>query len=398
MIKKLAYLILFIVIFVSVDTVLFGTATVEVLLVIAQIIYFVIVLYLLFSKSKIKSINWTLQLLLFLILLTQIVHQDYTLGYLIQINVLIAGYVISNYLGFRLFVDVFCKIMFYVAIVSIILFTVFIIFPFTLNYFSVNVNIKEVEYVNLFIYVHFVTMFRNTGIFREPGVFMIYLNVAIIFQLFVKNRSNKKYLIVFIIAILTTLSTAGFIVLLAIGILYLLKGKEKKKKFQGVLFLSIIIFVILNNYELFENTLNKFDSTSGDYSSSVARIASVQVPFAIFLDFPLFGTGLSQYGALYEKYSRELTGFTFKADSQSTNTFFNALATYGFFYFITLIYLFTKLTKLISQKKFPRIILFLIFAMMLSNEDLRYSLMFNILLFYGLSADQNTLNNIKYER
>lgn len=389
--KKTVFLIIFIIVFISNDTVLFNTSGISLLPLLMQFIYGGIILTCILNFNKRNSKPLFLMVLIFLIVINSLLHQDYSLGYFIQINALLTAYFITRNISFESFTNYYCKILYYISIASVIFFFLFIIFPNVISFFTIHHNTKEVPYINLYFYVHFVTMFRNTGIFREPGVFMIYLNLAIMLELFIKKTINKKALFVYIIAILTTLSTAGFIILIIIGLLYFIKGNESKMKFQGILFLMIIGYFILGNFELFESTFRKFDSTSNEYASSVARSASVQIPFAMFLDSPLIGTGLSNFEELYEQYSRDIIGTIFKSGSHSTNTFFNALATYGFFYFIMLLYLFTSLTKLFFTNFLSRLIILSIFALMFSNEDLRYSLLFLTLLFYGIKNHQKSI-------
>lgn len=383
---NIIYLILILLIFVSNDTVLFGTSGNQTLSLIAQIIYLGISIYLIKqSKKHVKLPFLFLISMLLLLTLTIFINQDFTLGYLIQINSLVTGYLISRNLNFEMFSIYYTKLMCYVALISIFLFSIFTIFPQFLFLLPVQYNIAEVPYINLFFYVHFLDVFRNTSIFREPGVYMIYLNIAIILELFVKKHTDKKAMLIFIIAMFTTLSAAGFVILGLIGLLFFLQEKKSNIKFRGILLLLIIGYVIINNFTLFENTFSKFDSSSKEYSSSLARISSIEIPFAIFLDNPLFGTGLSNYVTLYEKYSLQLYGRVYKTGGHSTNTFFNSLASYGFLYFVILIFLIKKTSQLFSKSIFFNVIVFIIIATLFSNEDLRYSLLFSTLLFYGIN-------------
>ena len=232
-------------------------------------------------------------------------------------------------------------------------------------------------------------MFRNTGIFREPGMYMVYLNIGVLFQYFFYKEINKKYLLIFVISLLTTLSTGGFIVFSLLSLIYLLKNNKVKNAIQFIFFFIILCVGILTNYELFQSTFAKFDSSSNEYGSTIARISSVTVPFAIFLDSPFFGVGLSDFKNYYEIYSRNILGYSVKADGQSTNTFFNSLGTYGFCFFMLLSTLVYRFSTLFSKNTPLKIGIFICLILMFSNEDMRYSLLFSVLLFYGL---------IKYER
>lgn len=386
------YILIIIILFISNDTLTFGTSGNTTLGLIHQIIYAILIIFLSFSfqiSQQPKIPKLLLATLLFIIFLTSILNLDFSLGYLIQINSLILGYLIAKNIKFESFALYFNKVLFFISLTSIFLFFVFILFPVSIGLFNVQENIAGVPYINLYFYTHFVSVFRNTGIYREPGVYMIYLNLGIIFELFIKNSINKKYIVVFILALLTTLSTAGFIIASFIGLSFLLKEKKFKTFIKTSTFILILSIIIFYNYDLFETSLMKFDKSTIEYGSTVARMASITVPFSIFLDNPFLGVGLANYNDLFELYSRNLLGFSLRADGHSTNTFFNSLATYGLVYFLILFISFYKLSKLFSSSFIFRVMIFISFLFMLSNEDLRYSLLFSVLLFYGVFGSQH---------
>ncbi|MDP3358417.1 MAG: O-antigen ligase family protein [Lutibacter sp.] len=390
--KTMQYILIIIILFISNDTLTFGTSGNTTLGLIHQIIYAILIIFLSFSfqiSQQPKIPKLLLATLLFIIFLTSILNLDFSLGYLIQINSLILGYLIAKNIKFESFALYFNKVLFFISLTSIFLFFVFILFPVSIGLFNVQENIAGVPYINLYFYTHFVSVFRNTGIYREPGVYMIYLNLGIIFELFIKNSINKKYIVVFILALLTTLSTAGFIIASFIGLSFLLKEKKFKTFIKTSTFILILSIIIFYNYDLFETSLMKFDKSTIEYGSTVARMASITVPFSIFLDNPFLGVGLANYNDLFELYSRNLLGFSLRADGHSTNTFFNSLATYGLVYFLILFISFYKLSKLFSSSFIFRVMIFISFLFMLSNEDLRYSLLFSVLLFYGVFGSQH---------
>ena len=248
---------------------------------------------------------------------------------------------------------------------------------------------EDEEYINLFFYIHYNNMFRNTGIFREPGMFMVYLNIGVLFQFLFYKQIKRKYLITYIVTLLTTLSTGGFVVFVFLSFVYLLKSNKIKNAISVASIFIILCVFILSNFELFQSTFAKFDSSSNEYGSTVARISSITVPTQIFIDSPFFGVGLSNFKDFYEIYSRDLLGFSLKADGHSTNTLFNSLGTYGFFFFLIFLVSVYKFSIIFSNVSIVKIGVFISLLLMFSNEDMRYSLLFSVLIFYGL---------IKYER
>ena len=85
---------------------------------------------------------------------------------------------------------------------------------------------------------------RNTGIFREPGVYQIYLNIALLFY-YNQNRDKIVTIVsaVLVLAVITTMSSAGIVVALAIiGYQFM---QQKKRSISS--FLIFAVFAVVNN-------------------------------------------------------------------------------------------------------------------------------------------------------
>lgn len=84
-------------------------------------------------------------------------------------------------------------------------------------------------------------LLRNSSIFREPGVFMVYLGLSLIVELIYLPRVRKKYnvihIIILLVALLSTFSTGGIVT----GVLILLLVILSQRKIN----LSVFIFSIL---------------------------------------------------------------------------------------------------------------------------------------------------------
>lgn len=125
--------------------------------------------------------------------------------------------------------------------------------------------------------------FRNHGVFWEPGAFQCYVNLALLFVIFDKknNFKNKKTLfILFIITILTTQSTTGYLVTATILIYSIITSKIKIKnsiyKFTiyFLLLLSIFFFSTSNVViEKFESDNGSLVTRSKDFTESIELIS-----------------------------------------------------------------------------------------------------------------------------
>ena len=71
-----------------------------------------------------------------------------------------------------------------------------------------------------------INMMRNCGPFWEPGMFAVYLSIALFFNLFAVHSKRKCCNIVFALSLITTFSTGGYIGGAFILILYALKQRN----------------------------------------------------------------------------------------------------------------------------------------------------------------------------
>lgn len=385
-------LLLFIIIFISNDTLTFGTNLDSKYIIFKYIVYFLLSFYLLIKFNiKIFSLKSTLYLYLIIIsiFLTSLLHLDFRGGYVYQIWIILLAFLIAKSLSIEEFSVIFNRYIFILSIISILVFIVAISFDWLLDYFPVHVNTAGVEFTNLYIGAVYkgVGSIRNTSIFREPGVFMIYLLLGIIFELFYTAKLNKKHIFIFFIALFTTFSTAAFIILFLVIIGYLIKRDKRnfiQNKITIIFFIVIVIAILSFHPEIYLRIFSKLDSESAYYVNLTARVTSIVANFYIFFTNPVAGCGLSNYGDLFTAYSMQYFGIPLKAEGQSTNTYMSIFATYGFLYGSILICSFIGLTKKFSKNIFIQIILFLSLMMMFSNEDMRYSLLFYTLIFLGL--------------
>lgn len=384
--------LLFIIIFISNDTFTFGTNEDSKYIIFKYVVYFLLTFFLLI-KSNIKIITLKSTLYLYLIIisifLTSLIHLDFRGGYVYQFWIVLLAFLIAKSLSIEEFSVMFNKFIFILSIISILVFIVAISFDWLLDYFPVHVNIIGVEFINLYIGVVYkgVGLIRNISIFREPGVFGIYLLLGIIFELFYSAKINKKHIFIFFIALFTTFSTTAFVVFFLVIIGYLFKRDKMnfiKNKSMFIFFVAIVIVILSFCPEIYLRIFSKLDSESVFYGSLTARVASIVVNFYIFVTNPVVGCGLSNYGDLFTAYSIQYFGVPLKAGGQSTNSFMSIFATYGFLYGSILIWSFMGLIRKFSKNIFIQIILFLSLMMMLSGEDMRYSLLFYILVFLGL--------------
>ncbi|MDB5288272.1 MAG: hypothetical protein JWR05_3221 [Mucilaginibacter sp.] len=395
-------LIFFIVIFISDDTFLFGTNDSIVFICFKYVTYLFLSVYLL-AHSNLKSLvfltrsSLILYLIIISVFITVLLNVDFRGGYVYQVLVIFLAYLISNYIPSKELVRLYIKYIYVLSIISIIVFIIASVSDSFLSFFPISVNVGNVEFYNLFVCVVFkdVGEMRNTGIFREPGVYMIYLNIAILFELFYKDKINKLHVVVFLITLFLTFSTAAFIILIFTCIAYLLKKNNREERIYTKLLIItlgvVIVCVIMLSPGIYSRIFDKIGKDSIDDGSSLARAISIYVNYHIFIDNPIAGCGITKYVNKFLSYTREYFHIT-TSTGNNTNMILTVFAVYGLVFGMALLYSIMRLAKKISKEFIVSGLLIVAFLMMLSNEDLRYSLMIYVFLFWGLRTDLNIKN------
>jgi hypothetical protein len=392
------YAVFFVIIFISDDTFNFGTNENYIFFLVKYIIYFILTLFLLvcFNFKYIKTLTKSSLLLALIgisIVLTSFFNLDFSGGYLYQLWLFILGFLIVFSFSNQNIVDVYLYLVYWLSVVSLL---IFIIASFSLSlfeFFPIYYNSQGVGFYNLGIGVVFADGFfiRNTSIFREPGVFMIFLSIAMIFELFFKRNIRKRFFFIFLITILSTLSTAAYFILALILTAYLFDIKKIKAKInikKYILFIGLFTFLVLfYTVDVYNLVFEKISTDNISEGSSLARTVSVVANLYIFLDNFVFGVGLKSHPALFGNYTLDLVG-SYMDTGNNTNTITSILSVYGFLFGSIFIYMLFNFAKKTSNIFIVRLLMFLIFLMLFSNEDMRYSLMSVVLLFMGLKGKE----------
>ncbi|MNX87768.1 hypothetical protein D3C86_1197050 [compost metagenome] len=143
--------------------------------------------------------------------------------------------------------------------------------------------------------IGFLEIYRNQGIFWEPGLLAIYANIFLYISLFV--YPNKKDSRLAIACILTTMSTTGvFIVLIQ---LLTFARKKKFSFFQkiGIAFVILGVFA----FTLFSFVDKKQEGEDAKVSSYGLRAFDLYSGAMVAVTNPLFGTGLNKDAFIFER-------------------------------------------------------------------------------------------------
>ena len=243
-------------------------------------------------------------------------------------------------------------------------------------------SVKEGSIINFFG----LDFHRNAGIFWEPGILQIYLNILLFLEVNVFKR-NKRLLALIIIGILSTYSTTGLL-LLMIQLIYFLKTESKK-------YIAIFLITLIAIPLYFFSSINFNEKIYGEREFSFQkRLFDLTQPFFIALERPITGIGLDidQFQEVREEFYitsnlNEMfgeVGIEQKLETTSkgsTNSVMYMLAGMGFPTAILFVFMLFKQNIVTEKKK----LFFFIVLVSVMSEPLLFKPFFFLFLISGFS-------------
>jgi hypothetical protein len=257
-----------------------------------------------FNPSKKSAIPYIIYITLFILLfLIQRISLEFisipgAIGFLLKIT---CGYVVIRYLGNH-FKHYYFNIIFLVSIVSL--------FGYSLSMFGFDfpnfLSGSKETLKSIIIYTEntgdISQGIRNSGMFWEPGAFAGYICLLFLLHLGeirILIYDNKFKVAVILMALITTFSTTGYLVLFLIGIITILKEYSRKYRIVPLLFFVMFIsgsyLLYLNTDFLNEKVSNQFaaaKSLSGEFSNS--RFGSFVFDLHYIEKSPIAGNGMHE--------------------------------------------------------------------------------------------------------
>lgn len=273
------------------------------------------------------------------------------------------------------------KFIVYYSFAHIIILYIFKQFIFPATLIS---GIRPYTFIYLFFY-----NYAGDGIYRihgfcwEPGVWQIFLNTAL--YIAVIRGESIKYLLLISLCIYFTHSTNGYIIMLIIWSIYVLKSEYKKKIIPFVFLLSIIALP-----SILENIENK---TQGDKMvSGLARLRDIEVGKLLMMKYPFIGTNPAEINKDPEVTNLKMDLFSESMGSKANelnyagfeedgflNGFLELFLDWGVFVAIFLIIQYTK-SPLLQDRKTMLIYSFIVFTSFI-GEPLARTIFFYIFPF-----------------
>lgn len=353
-------------------------------------IVFIIIIVYRKSISISKRIIVSLFVLMGIVFLSTIINKGNLINSSFFCISIIISLLVTSTWSFEVFKNAYNKVLLFLSIVSLFMMLVFYIFPSINSLFHVSNKIGTAIHCNFIIFTKIANergFGRNCGMFWEPGAFQTFLCIALIFEITNKRPSIRK-IIVFILTILTTFSTTGYICLMVILFYMMINNYRNEKRIRLLLFLIIIslivllyvgrdLFFSLENYTTFGKLiLYNTSSAYRDRISSVSiRINAFFQPIVIFYNNFLFGVGDIAFQQLTYDTTLGVTSCTF----------LNWFAIYGIFVGAFFVICAAKLSYKIAGKKTLSVIVFLILFLTTASENFVSNTAILILMLYGIN-------------
>lgn len=293
--------------------------------------------------------------------------------------------------SFERIAHLFEKLMYLLAIYSLVWFAVATLGTPIIRKLPIIENSAGTQFYSAlfanFTYYSMVDSFylRNFGMFREPGVYQMFLNFALMVYLFknrIWERGNILHVIIYIVAIATTTSTTGLVALAVLVCAFLIERNAERKKLKKWILaagMAVTVFVFSGYSEKLLFAITKiFDPT---YDSTISRLGSISVNLRIFLNYPLFGIGQAEIGSRFA----ELLN-THLSAVHNTNTVLFMYACYGIVIGSLFIVGYCRLMRKFSKDPMTVFLLCVLIIIILSGANITNSHYAYIAMLYGFTG------------
>lgn len=311
-------------------------------------------------------------------------------GYVANISLVLMPFLLITEADFDLFKDCFIEFLIFIAAVSLVLFYIPAITS-VLPSFDFTERTVAGGYQWYLVYARFINnnnvwYNRNIGIFWEPGMYQGYLIFAMLLICLRKVRkADIVRLAILIFAVISTGSTTGYILLLAVMLIFinrLLSGQPPAIRYTVIIMGCMALLILFNtaSNDIFLSLLPSDAAaklTDTENASRNTRLYNMFSDARLAIQNP-FGIANSQIDTARELSMRQ---YSINIDSSVTNSTMSMLLTYGMipgiFYFCVNI----KSCFNLSKDKLFCLIVFLIMIIIINTEP-HYLCLFFAFVFY----------------
>ena len=388
--NKYRFMLLFSLIYISNDTILFGTNQndryIHFHYAMLSFIAAGALLYVLFKQIKFSRQRLIVVLsFICLSLMSGLMNRDFNIKYIYEIFLICFALIYVSIVSFDQFVDDFIKVILLFSVSSLGVYLVSVLWRSMLQGLPIVTNTAWMRFHNAWISLvpvdeNYISIYRNYGIFREPGVFQFFLNLALILLLFRNSQiyTNLKWMCVLIITVLSTISTAGYIVMAILLVTYLGSNSHSKKTrliVMSIVFSAMLAMVYVDSTEVMFSKIGNEDNISW-----ISRISAITANLSIAAEHPFWGAG---WDNIKIEFAMTVANQYRVNEYHNTNTFFKILAVHGIPFFFVWVVGMWRFVRVINLNRVISFVLFVAMFLSLSNEDMTFNVITWIMVLYG---------------
>ena len=400
--SKYISLLIFIAIFVSEDVMIFGTMKSNYISSVRYIVQimttFLIFFYCLKKGKSLNKNSLTVFIQFsFFIVITMFVNHDFRFGYFFTILIYALCVLALWAVSIEKIFEILFKCVTVICSVSLIMFASWYIYPSILRMLPVIENTAGLKLFSVGISnipVSSGGFLRNYGAFREPGVFQMFIIVSLMYGTFSSQKVKAKHLIIQIIALITTYSTTGYISLgfYVLAVLFQKNKSQRVLKNNGLRYAVLVFICVAMIYLVFGTDVlysdgygSVFGKLFNKSASAGARNASIEINLDMFKKSPIFGNGISYVDNYFSILSYQKYKIAFR---DNTNTLLIQLARYGIIFWVIYVTRYYKFfVSYFKTGKLSTLCLILSFACLFVGQNLGYSFLFSLPMFYEPERD-----------
>ncbi|MDD3107333.1 MAG: hypothetical protein PHP65_06015 [Bacilli bacterium] len=275
-------------------------------------------------------------------------------------SMIIFSFCITLFIPWKHFLNGYHFTLLIISIISLIYYVL-------LNYTNVQLNLTPmlsnngIMYNQGFLFFSLMDPSRNIGVFWEPGVFSSFLIIGIFFQIVFSKKISKICILIYTLTLLSTKSTAGYVLLLILILIYAYKSNLKFHRIFLTLSLFFVASILILNFEqLRYNILSGSDIFSKLVllNTENMRIQSILFDIEYFVRSPIVGNGFVNMN-----YLTKFSGIIYNGESlmqTSTSAYYlSSAGVLGLGYSVFWIYCIFNLRGLSTASKIFSVVVFL---------------------------------------
>lgn len=219
-----------------------------------------------------------------------------------------------------------------------------------------------------------INYWRNCGPFWEPGMFAVYIVMALFFNLFVQKQKIFCGNIILICALISTFSTGGYIAALLLAIFYILK--IRLKSIASLVLIPLLAAGIVFTLQLeFVGEKTQMQFSNNRAGSDISRFGAMATQLEMIEASPLVG------GEPIKEYASTKT-----LASGTLLPMVNYGVPFGIFLYILLVRSCVRLAESYRKNRLTGFALFLMILVLSFSQTILMTPVFITLMIYGMQS------------